>query len=108
VDPTSPEFDTEEKVELSGNPGTMVDLINRCLHTEMKRDRGSWFLAKTSPTARAKSLSDLVKGKGGVFKVYCQPSARVRQRPRFQTRHWGSEHCGPGHRHGYARIEAGG
>src|SRR5438128_636397 len=38
VDPTSKEFDTEEGVELSGNPGTMVDLINRCLHTEMRRD----------------------------------------------------------------------
>src|SRR5882672_5540465 len=33
VDPTSPEFDSEDQVELSGNPGTMVDLINRCLHT---------------------------------------------------------------------------
>src|SRR5213080_1039167 len=28
VDPTSKEFDTEENVQLSGNPGTMVDLIN--------------------------------------------------------------------------------
>src|SRR5437868_7748454 len=28
VDPTSKEFDTEDRVELSGNPGTMVDLIN--------------------------------------------------------------------------------
>src|SRR5829696_8178832 len=38
VDPTSKEFDTEDRVELSGNPGTMVDLINRCLETEMARD----------------------------------------------------------------------
>src|SRR5205807_6001643 len=38
VDPTSKDFDTEDQVQLSGNPGTMVDLINRCLHTEMKRD----------------------------------------------------------------------
>src|SRR4051812_48653330 len=38
VDPASAEFDTEDQVELIGNPGTMVDLINRCLHTEMKRD----------------------------------------------------------------------
>src|SRR6185503_16332434 len=38
VDPTSQEFDTEENAPLSGNAGTMVDLINRCLHTEMARD----------------------------------------------------------------------
>src|SRR5438270_3450921 len=35
VDPTSKDFDTEERAELSGTPGTMVDLINRCLHEEM-------------------------------------------------------------------------
>src|ERR1043165_6145115 len=38
VDPTSKEFDTEDRVQLSGNAGTMVDLINRCLETEMARD----------------------------------------------------------------------
>src|SRR6185369_12673526 len=43
VDPCSKQFDTEDQVLLSGNPGTMVDLINQYLET--------------------------VKGKGGVFKV---------------------------------------
>ena len=38
VDPTSKQFDTEDAAQLSGNSGTMVDLINRCLHTEMARD----------------------------------------------------------------------
>src|SRR5437764_5908154 len=38
VDPTSNQFDTEDGAELSGHASTMVDLINRCLHTEMKRD----------------------------------------------------------------------
>jgi 2-oxoisovalerate dehydrogenase E1 component len=69
VDPTSREFDTEDNVELSGNPGTMVDLINRCLHTEMKRDpRVITFGQDIADCSREESL-DQVKGKGGVFKV---------------------------------------
>ena len=69
VDPTASEFDTEDKVELTGNPGTMVDLINRCLHTEMKRDpRIVVFGEDVADCSRDASL-DKVKGKGGVFKV---------------------------------------
>ncbi|HMJ26101.1 MAG TPA: transketolase C-terminal domain-containing protein, partial [Pyrinomonadaceae bacterium] len=69
VDPTSKEFDTEDIVELNGNPGTMVDLINRCLHTEMKRDpRVVVFGEDIADCSREESLGQL-KGKGGVFKV---------------------------------------
>src|SRR5438477_5355722 len=69
VDPTSKDFDTEDQLQLSGNPGTMVDLINRCLHTEMKRDpRIVVFGQDVADCSRDKFINE-VKGKGGVFKV---------------------------------------
>lgn len=69
VDPTSSDFDTEDGAELSGKPGTMVDLINRCMHTEMKRDPSIVVFGQDVADVSRDEYLEQVKGKGGVFKV---------------------------------------
>jgi 2-oxoisovalerate dehydrogenase E1 component len=70
VDPTDRKlFDTEEGAELSGNAGTMVDLINRCMHEEMERDPRIVVFGEDVADCSREQYLDHVKGKGGVFKV---------------------------------------
>ncbi|MDQ3473604.1 MAG: thiamine pyrophosphate-dependent enzyme [Acidobacteriota bacterium] len=69
VDPTGKAFDNEDGAELSGNPGTMVDLINRCLHTEMARDSRILVFGEDVADVSRDVYLEKVKGKGGVFKV---------------------------------------
>ncbi|MGH9768516.1 MAG: alpha-ketoacid dehydrogenase subunit alpha/beta, partial [Blastocatellia bacterium] len=69
VDPTSHEFDTEDNAHLNGKEGTMVDLINRCLHEEMEANARIVVLGEDVADASRAEYLNRVKGKGGVFKV---------------------------------------
>jgi 2-oxoisovalerate dehydrogenase E1 component len=69
IDPTAKEFDTEEGAQVSGNAGTLVDNITRCLHEEMARDPRIVVFGQDVADVSREQYLEQVKGKGGVFKV---------------------------------------
>lgn len=69
LDPTASEFDSESSPQFSGDPTTMVDLLNVCLRDEMRRDPRIVIFGEDVADASRSDYLDQVKGKGGVFKV---------------------------------------
>lgn len=67
VDPTADNFLAEP--HFTGEPKTMVDLLNRTLHEEMRRNPEMVVFGEdVADCSREANLGE-VKGKGGVFKV---------------------------------------
>jgi 2-oxoisovalerate dehydrogenase E1 component len=76
LDPTGPAFDHEEMLAGDStskikdtNPHTMADLINVCLHDEMRRDERIVIYGEDVADASREDALNEVKGKGGVFKL---------------------------------------
>jgi 2-oxoisovalerate dehydrogenase E1 component len=69
VDPTGEQFDTEDDPKFTGDPTTMVDLLNACMKDEMRRDGKILMFGEDVADVSREQHLDKVKGKGGVFKV---------------------------------------
>ncbi len=70
--PTTGAFDTEDDPafdDADERQGTMVDLLNACLTSEMERDPTIVVFGEDVADASREEVLDECKGKGGVFKV---------------------------------------
>ncbi len=69
VDPTAEQFDTEDDPQFSGEPTTMVDLLNACMRDEMRRNDRILVFGEDVADVSREQHAGKVKGKGGVFTV---------------------------------------
>ena len=69
VDPTGEPFDTEDDPQFTGDPTTMVDLLNACMRDEMQRDERILVFGEDVADVSREQYLGKVKGKGGVFKA---------------------------------------
>ncbi len=83
VDPTSPLFESEE--QFSGEPKTMLDLLNATLDTEMGRNPNVVIFGEDVADCSNEQNLGKLKGKGGVFKVTAGLQAKYGSRRVFNA-----------------------
>ncbi len=108
--PTDARFATEPKPTADAPERTMADLINACLKDEMRRDERIVVFGEDVADATREEIlkGGKVKGKGGVFKLTAGLQTEFGSDRVLELAAGGGEYCGPRHRHGGARAEAGG
>ena len=107
VDPTSEQFDTEDDPQFTGEPTTMVDLLNGCLKDEMARDPRIVVFGQDVADVSREAAYRRREGQGRGVQGDLGAAEAVRQRPGVQLAAGRGQHRRPRHRDGHAGHEAG-
>ena len=103
--PTSEQFDTEDDPRFTGDPTTMVDLLNACLKDEMARDPRIVVFGEDVADAAVRRPAP-GQGEGRRLQGHLGPPTHVRHRPVYNSPLAEANIVGRAHRHGRARAQA--